>query len=159
MNTGTCKCLMSIFRVERLLQVLFGQHPSAAHVCLYNHRYWGKCPRLICRCFEQLLTSCLNGSILFECLTSTVKARVRFPAGTCQSQDLEMTLVKSLHATNNQRERKMNMGMEAGRYFCLRWSGKGWWEQCLTGSEGRCHSQSPNAMKQHCICYTGGNQL
>ncbi len=46
---------------------------------------------------EQILTSCSNGSFL-ECLPP----RVRFPAGTCQSWDLqfrmEMTLVKSLHS-------------------------------------------------------------
>ncbi len=34
LKTRTCKCLMSIFRVD--LQVLFGLHPSAVHVCSCN---------------------------------------------------------------------------------------------------------------------------
>ncbi len=58
------------------------------------------CHGLICRCSEQLITSCSKGSFL-ECSPPTLEARVRFLAWTCQPQDLqfrmEMTQVKSRH--------------------------------------------------------------
>jgi hypothetical protein len=88
-------------------QVLIGPHPSAVHVCsmfMYIHAthalggamsrafYIGRA--LICRCSEQLLTRCPNGSFQ-ECSPSSVEAQVWFPAGTCQPW-MEMTLVKSL---------------------------------------------------------------
>ncbi len=79
---------------------------SIVHVCSCNHMHWGEpCHWLIyiyntCRCPEQLLISCSNGSFL-ECSPPTAEARVRFLARTCQFRDIqfrtEMTLVNFLH--------------------------------------------------------------
>ncbi len=71
------------------------------HVCSCNTCTGGsQVAGLICRCSLQPLTSCLVGFFL-KYLLPTRKAQVRFPAGTCQSWDLqiriEMTLVKCLY--------------------------------------------------------------
>ncbi len=47
------------------------------------------CRELICKCSEQVLTRCSN-SCLIECSPPTAEARVRFPAETCQSRDLQL---------------------------------------------------------------------
>ncbi len=111
-NMRTCKCLMSWQLADALLMpckcylnYILVQFMSV-HVCSWNTCTGGShvasilhWQSLICRCSEQLLTSCSNGSFL-KCSPSTAEVWVRFPAGTCQSQDLyfrmKMTLVKSL---------------------------------------------------------------
>ncbi len=79
--------------------------PCREHSPLVAHSY-------VYRCFEKLLTSCLNGSFL-ECSPLTAEAWVWFPAWTCQSWDLwfkmKMTFVKSLQAQffQEQKDRRM----------------------------------------------------